>query len=141
LEVSDVQRRLRAAQETARARARQRRQDIAEGERAFDAFLELATPLIRQLANALKVEGHPFTLFTPERALRLASDRTRDDFIELALDTSGDRPEVVGRVSFTRGSRVIDQTMPIEPGAAPDAITEDMLLEFLVTALGPWLER
>jgi hypothetical protein len=31
--------------------------------------------------------------------------------------------------------------MPIEPGAAPDAITEDMLLEFLVTALGPWLER
>jgi hypothetical protein len=129
------------AQEAARDRARQRRQDVADAEEGFGAFLALATPLIRQLANALKVEGHTFTVFTPERALRLASDRARDDFIELSLDTSGDRPEVVGRVSHGRGSRVIDETRPIEPGAAPDAITEERVLDFLLEALGPWLER
>jgi hypothetical protein len=89
----------------------------------------------------LKAEGYAFTVFTPGGGLRLASDRTRDDFIELALDTSGDRPQVVGRISHARGSRTLDEERPVKPGAAPDAITEDDVLEFLLTALEPWLER
>ena len=63
----------------------------------------------RQLANAMKAEGYAFTVFTPGNGLRLAADRGRDDFIELALDATGDRPEVMARVSQQRGSRTLDE--------------------------------
>ncbi len=126
----------------ARDRSQQRKQRTAEAERAYQAFLDgIATPLARQIANALKVEGHPFTVFTPGGGLRLASDRGRDDYIEFALDTSGDDPEVVARISRTRGSRTLEEERPVKPGAAPSAITEEELLEFLLDVLAPWLER
>ncbi len=142
MEVSQVRRRLKQAIDAARDRAQQHRQRAADAERAYDLFLrDVATPVLRQLANALKVEGYGFTIATPERGLRLASDRGRDDFIELTLDTSGERPQVMGRTSYTRGSRTVDEERPIKPGAAPDAITDDDVLEFLLTALEPWLER
>jgi hypothetical protein len=35
----------------------------------------------------------------------------------------------------------VDEERPVKPGAAPDAITEDDVLEFLLGALEPWLER
>lgn len=141
METSHVRNRLRLATEQARARAERKRQNTADAERAFDAFLAMATPVLRQLTNALKVENHAFTLFTPERSLRLASDRVRDDFIELRLDTSADPPEVVARVSRVRGSRTVDMERRLKPGATPDAITEDEVLEFFLDALQPWLER
>jgi hypothetical protein len=126
----------------ARERAQRRRQQTAEAESAYEAFVrEVATPLLRQVANTLKVEGYPFTVFTPGDSLRLASDRGRDDFVELRLDTTGDRPQVLGRISQTRGSRTMDDERPVKPGATPDAITEDDVLEFLMGALEPWLER
>src|SRR5262245_27581234 len=100
----------------------------------------MATPVVRQLTNALKVEGQAFTLFTPEGSLRLASDRWRDDFIELTLDTTPDPAEVVARVSSARGSRTVDLERRLKPGVAPDEITEEEVLEFFLDALGPWLE-
>jgi hypothetical protein len=142
LQVSHVSKRLKIAMETARARAQARRQRTAEVEKAYAVFLEtVATPVIRQVANALKVEGLAFTLGTPGGELRLSSDRGRDDFIEFALDTSGDQAEVMGRVSLARGSRTRDETTPIKPGAAPDELSEDDVLDFLLRALEPWLER
>ena len=126
----------------AKARAQQKRNDAAEAERAYAGFLEqVATPIIRMLANALKAEGYPFTVSTPIGGLRLASDRGRDDYIELALDSSGDKPTVVGRVRHTRGSRTLEDERPIKPGAAPQDLTEADVLSFLVNALDPWLER
>ena len=125
--------------EGARERAQRRRENTAAAEQAFDTFLSLATPVVRQIANSLKVEGYAFTLFTPERALRLASDRGRDDFIELRLDATADPPEVVGRVSQARGSRTVDAERRLKPGASPDAITEEDVLEFFLDALEPWL--
>ena len=126
----------------AKARAQQKRNDAAEAERAYAGFLEqVATPIIRMLANALKAEGYPFTVSTPIGGLRLASDRGRDDYIELALDASGDKPTVVGRVRHTRGSRTLEDERPIKPGAAPQDLTEADVLSFLVNALDPWLER
>jgi len=126
----------------AKARAQQKRNDAAEAERAYAAFLEqVATPIIRMLANALKAEGYPFTVSTPSGGLRLASDRGRDDYIELALDASGDKPTVVGRVRHTRGSRTLEDERPIKSGAAPQDLTEADVLSFLVNALDPWLER
>jgi hypothetical protein len=89
----------------------------------------------------MKAEGYSFTVFTPGNGLRLASDRGRDDYIELALDTTGDRPEVMARVSQQRGSRTLDEEMPVKRGASPADISEDELLDFLLSALEPWLER
>jgi hypothetical protein len=142
VEVSQVKRRLKAAIDASRQQAQQRRERMAEAQRTYENFLtEIATPVARQLANALKVEGYAFTVFTPGNGLRLASDRTREDFIEFALDTTGDQAEVIARVSRQRGSRTIDEEVPVKRGASPESITEEDALEFLVGALEPWLER
>jgi hypothetical protein len=140
--VSLVRRKLQAAIAAARERSQQRRQRSADAERAYAAFLEnVATPVTRQVANALKTEGYSFTVFTPGDGLRLAADRGRDDFIEFALDTDAERPQVIGRISRARGSRTLDEERPVKPGASPDTLTEHDVLEFLMNALEPWLER
>jgi hypothetical protein len=131
-----------AAIAASRERAQRRRQRSAEAERAYDGFLtQVATPLARQVASALNAEGYAFTVSTPGRGLRLALDRGRDDFIELALETNADEPVVVGRVRRTRGSRTIDDERPIRAGASPEQLSEDDVLDFFVSALEPWLER
>jgi hypothetical protein len=142
VEVSEVRKRVQQAIGAARDRAQLRRQRTSDAQRAYEVFLrDVATPVTRQVANALKVEGYAFTVFTPGEGLRLASDRGRDDFIELRLDTAAATPEVVGRVSHTRGSRTIDEERRVKAGATPDAISEADVLEFLLDALEPWLER
>ena len=85
---------------------------------------EIATPTTRMLANVLKAEGYLFTVSTPSGGLRLASDRTRDDYVEFALDGSGDQPVVVGRIRHTRGSRTLEDERPIKPGAAPEDLSD-----------------
>jgi hypothetical protein len=142
VEVSEVRRQLKHAIDRAKARAQRKRMDAAEAERAYATFLEeIATPTTRMLANALKAEGYLFTVSTPSGGLRLASDRGRDDYIELTLDGSGEKLTVVGRVRQTRGSRTLEDERPIKAGAAPQDLTEDDVLSFLVAALEPWLER
>jgi len=123
-------------------RAQRRREQAAGAETAFDSFLaHVASPLARQIVNALKAEGHAFTVSTPGRGLRLALDRGRDDFVELVLDTEAEPPTVLARIRRTRGSRTIEEERPIKPGAAPDQLSEEEVLEFLARALEPWLER
>ena len=142
MEVSEVRRQLRHAIDRAKARAQRKRNDTAEAERSYAAFLEeVATPTTRMLANALKAEGYPFTVSTPSGGVRLASDRGRDDYIELSLDGSGEKPTVVGRIRQTRGSRTLEDERPIKAGAAPQELTDGDVLSFLVEALEPWLER
>ena len=142
MEVSHVRRRLQAAMTTARERAQRRRQLAADAETAYDSFLStVATPLVKQIANALQAEGYAFTLSTPGRGLRLALDRGRDDFLELALETDADEPTVIGRIRRTRGSRTIEEERPVKRGASPDQVSEQDLLEFFANALEPWLER
>ena len=141
MEVSHVRNQLRLAIDAARLRAQARRQRSSEAQRAFESFVTMATPVLRHLAHALRAEGLAFTLFTPEGALRLASDRSRVDFLELSLDRDADEPGVSVRVSYSRGSRTVDEERPVKPGAAADAITEDELLACLMDALTPWLEK
>jgi hypothetical protein len=128
--------------DAARERGQQKRQQSATAERAYETFLkDVATPIARQVANALKAEGYPFTVFTPGGGLRLASDRGRDDYIEFAFDGDADPPQAVARVSYTRGSRTLAEERPIRPGATPETLSEEDVLGFLLTALEPWLER
>lgn len=142
MEVGEVRKRILHAIADARRRAQERRQRTADAERAYATFVQdVATPVVRQIASALKAESYAFTVFTPENGLRLAADRGRDDFIEFALDTDSERPQVIGRISRTRGSRRLDEERPIKPGASPETVTEEDVLEFVMRALEPWLAR
>ena len=142
MEVGEVRKRVLHAIADARRRAQERRQRTADAERAYATFVQdVATPVVRQIASALKAESYAFTVFTPENGLRLAADRGRDDFIEFALDTDSERPQVIGRISRTRGSRRLDEERPIKPGASPETVTEEDVLEFVMRALEPWLAR
>jgi hypothetical protein len=124
----------------ARERAQQRRHRTGEAERAYATFLEtVATPVLRQVANALKAEGYSFTVFTPGGGLRLASDRSRDDYVEFVLDNTGDAPQVVARTSQTRGSRTLEDERPIKDGIPPEALTEEDVLDTLLAVMEPWL--
>ena len=142
MEISQVRKRLKSAIDQSKERAQHRRQRNSDAEKAYALFLEtVATPLTRQLANALKSEGYLFTVFTPGGGLRLALDRGRDDYVEFALDTAGDRPQVIARTSHTRGSRTFEDERPIKSNASPDAISEEEFLDVLIGAIEPWLER
>jgi hypothetical protein len=142
VEVSQVRRRLAAAIEQARRTSQQRRERSTEAQRAYESFLtDVAVPVTRMVASALKADGYPFTVATPSGGVRLISDRGRDDYIEIILDTSNDPPEVLGRISYSRGSRTVAEERPVKRGSSPQAITEDDFLEYLVGALSPWLER
>jgi hypothetical protein len=141
VEIAVVRRQVQSAIATARDRARRRRSQTAEAEKTFEAFLQdVAVPVTKQVATVLKSEGHTFTVFTPGGGLRLASDRARDDYIEFALDIASDPPQVVGRVSRTRGSRTLTDERPVKADTAPDGLTEQDVLTFLMDALQPWLE-
>jgi hypothetical protein len=133
---------VQAAMNAARERSQRRRQSVADAEGQYDRFLaDVAIPLARQVANVLKAEGRTFTVSTPGRGLRVEADRGRDDFIEITLNTDADPPTVVGHIRHTRGSRTVDEERPLKAGAAPDQISEEDVLEFLMHALEPWIER
>ncbi len=142
MEISEVRKRLTSAIEQAKRTAQQRRERSAGAQRDYETFLAgIAVPIARQMSSALKADGFPFTVATPGGGLRLVSDRGRDDYIEIALDTRADPPEVIGRISHTRGSRTLAEERPIKAGASPDAISEEDFLEFLVAALTPWIAQ
>jgi hypothetical protein len=139
MEISTVRRRLTETIERAKKQAADRRERSDKASRDFDVFLQkIGVPLLRQVANALKAEGYAFTVFTPSGSVRLMSDRSSSDYIELTLDTSDNPPTVMGRVSRTRGQRVLDAEHPV---GAPETLTEEQLLEFLLKELEAFVER
>ena len=141
METSVVRNRLRETIERAKRRAADRRGQNDEATRAFGAFLDhVATPLMRQIAGALKADSYHYTVFTPSGSVRLMSDRHNEDFIEVALDLGGDAPRVVGHTSRLRGRDVVETEQPIGSGR-PGDITEHDLLEFLLKELEPLVER
>ena len=63
MEISRVRNQLRNAIERARARAQLRRHRAQDAERAYEVFLrDVAIPVTRQVANALKAEGYAFSV-------------------------------------------------------------------------------
>ena len=142
LDVAEVRRRLVQKIESARQDAAARRQAADKATADYGPFLEdVATPVFRHLVMALRAEGHQFRLFTPAGTVRLSSERSADDFVELALDTSRQPIEVVGRVSQGRGSRLITDERPIREGAAVADLTEEDVLRFLLASITPFVER
>lgn len=139
MDISLVRKRLTETIDRAKKQAAERRGRSDQASRDFELFLQkIAVPLCRQVANALKADGYAFTVFTPAGSVRLMSDRAADDFIEISLDTGGDSPRVMGQISRARGRRVIDAERAI---GAPDALTEEDLLAFLLKELEAFVER
>jgi len=139
METGEVRRRLQHAIERARRSAADRRARNDDATRAFTGFLdEVAVPLFKQIANVLKIEGHPFTVFTPSGSVRLMSDRSADDYIEIVLDTSDVEPRVMARISRSRGRRLVDEERMI---GTPEALTEEDLFAFLLKELESFVVR
>jgi len=101
----------------------------------------VATPVVRMLATALRAEGHLFQVSTPAGSVRLASERSRDDFIELALDTERDPVALVGRVSRTWGRRVLEAETILNEEPGFGSVTDEAVLAFFLKELQPFVER
>ena len=139
METGEVRRRLQHAIERARRGAGERRARNEEATRVFTDFLDqVAVPLFKQIANVLRVENYPFTVFTPSNSVRLMSDKSADDYIEIALDTSDTEPRVMAHISRSRGRRVTDEERAI---GNPDTLTEEDLFAFLLKEIEPFVER
>ena len=140
MEVSEVRRRLRAAIDQARRDAAQRRERVDTANREYDQFLaQVAVPTFQTIANVLVAEGHRFTVNTPAGSVRLASERSGEDFIELALDTSHDPPVVVVRTSRGRGSRQLNAERPITTPIS--SLTDSDVVQMVVEEIPPFVER
>lgn len=142
MEVSDVRRRLRAAIESARKAAQERRLRADQAARDYEVFLrDTAVPVFHVFASALVAEGYRFKVATPADSVRLASESGPEDFIELALDSSADPPVVLGKISRGRGRRGVTSERPIKPVASVAELTDDDIVAFLVSEIPPFVER
>jgi len=142
MEVSEVRRRLRGAIDAARKAAQERRVRSDQAARDYQQFLaERAVPVFQTFASALAAEGHRFKVFTPSEAVRLAADASGEDYIELTLDATSDPPVVMGRVSRGRGRRLITSERPVRGDASIAELTDEDVLAFLVSEIGPFVER
>ena len=141
MEISIVRNRLRDTMERAKRQAAERRAHADRTAAAFDTFLTTtAVPLVRQIANVLRTEGHLFSVFTPSGSVRLMSDKRAEDFIEIVLDTASDPPRVMGHTSRTLGRRGIDAERVVGSGD-PASIGDEDLLAFFLEELEPFVER
>jgi hypothetical protein len=141
MEISEVRRSVSEAIERAKRAAAERRARADEAAREYSAFLDhIAIPLFRQVANVLKAQGYPFSVFTPSGSVRLMSEKSSEDFIELTLDTTGDEPVVIGHSSRARGRRVVETERPLGNGPVRN-LTEEQTLAFLLKELEPLVEK
>lgn len=142
MEISEVRQRLKQTIDRSRRAAAERRKGTDAAATAYENFLErVAMPVFKQFAAALRAERHLFQVFTPGGGLRLASERSSEDFIEVLLDLSGDEPVVLGRVSYARGSRVMSHEAPLLHERHIVDITEEDVLRFLLREIQPFVER
>ena len=132
---------LRRVKRPADDRRENRRVQTDQATREYEVFLErIAVPLFKQVANVLRAESYPFDVFTPAGSVRLMSPRGNDNYIEVALDTKGVAPKLLGRVSRSRGGDVTQTELVLNATTDIDALTEMDLLGFVLAELEPFVE-
>lgn len=137
MDVSDLRKRILRAVDDARKDAAARRVLVDESVKAYGEFLSsIAVPLLRQAATVLNATGGGFAVQTPAETARLSSQAAPETYIEIALDSSGAEPEVVGRISLARGRQgVIVEERVLAPGKPVAKLTEDDVAAYLVAAV------
>src|SRR5262245_29247606 len=139
MEIADIKRQVVETIDRARREASDRRVRAADAAREYGVFLDQrAVPIFKQIANVLRAEGFAFSVFTPAGSVRLASERTAEDYVELTLDTGGDEPTVTGHLSRIRGRRIIESEIAL---GRPDGLREEDILSFALKGLQPLVER
>jgi len=142
MEVSEVRKRILDTLARAKSEAAARRARNAEVAAAYERFLEtVAAPLVQQVASILKVERILFAVHTPAGAVRLVSERSPEDFVEIRLDTSGQVPQVIAHVERVRGRETLVEDRPIRPGVLVEHLTDQDVLDEVAEALGRLLEK
>lgn len=142
MDIAELRKRVRQTIDGAKRDAANRRARADEVGKAYDAFLDQqAVPVFRGVGNVLRSEGLLFDVITPAGGVRLVPERSREDGIELALDTSVDPPRPTLTVIRTRGSRTMRTERPLAEGTGIAALTDDDVAAALLDELRPWLER
>jgi len=142
IEMGDVTKRVRQAIERARRDAGVRRKEADRATALYGEFLEgSAAQVFRQVAAVLRAEGYPFQVFTPAGSVRLASDRSGEDFVELELDTTRHPVALIGRTSYARGRRTMSHERVVHEGPDLDRLGPDDVLAFLLDEITPFVER
>ena len=143
MDVSDLRKRILHALDAARKDAVTRRTEVDEASRAYEQFLEnVAGPLLKQAQAVLRAEQQLFTVHTPAGSIRLVSDSAPQTFVEFVLEVSPRVPQVIGRVSLTRGRQgVVVEERPLAPGKPVAELVEDDVAQFLVTEIPKLIVR
>jgi hypothetical protein len=139
-ELTDLRRRVRQAIQDAKRKGAARRAARDEASAAWNtAVSAVVEPVATDVAAALTGEGLPFRLETPRGTVRLVSERSAHDYIEIVLDDSdeADAPGVIGRSVIGRGRQSV--TVIEEPLGPPDGLTDDRLTAFYMNAILPWI--
>jgi len=142
MEIAAVRQQILLAIDQAKRAAAERRAANDNAGREYGVFLDqVAAPLFRQAGNVLRAEGYLFSLFTPGGSVRLMSDKSADDFIEVVLDSTGATPLVVGRTSRAWGNRTNVSERPLNPTVPIRELSDADVLAFLLKALEPFVEK
>jgi hypothetical protein len=142
VEIAEVRQRLRQTIDKVKREAVERRGATEAARREYDRFLEdVGVPVFRMFATALKAEGHLFGLSTPKGSVRITSERSPGDFIELQLDAARRPPAVIGRAVHAQGRELVTVERPLREPAPVSSLTDDDVLEFLLDEIGPFVER
>jgi hypothetical protein len=143
MDVAELRKRIQRALEEARREAATRRSRTDAAVAAYEKFLRsVAVPLFKQTATILNADGGGFEVNTPADGVRLSSRSSPETYVELALEHGDDEPEVVGRVSLTRGRLgVVVDERPVAPGRPIETLTEEDLASYLVAAVPRLLVR
>jgi hypothetical protein len=142
MEIADVRKRILDTITRAKSAAADRRRRNAEAGPAYDRFLEItAVPVCHQVAAVLKAERYAFLVNTPAGAVRVASEHSPTDFIEIRLDTTAAMPQVMVHVERVRGRETFVEDRPIRPGILVEHLTDQDVLDVLVEAVGVFVEK
>lgn len=142
MDIALIRKSLLQAIEAAKRDAVERRARTDEATKRYEKFLEeTATPVFRSMASALRGEGLLFDVITPLGGVRLVPERTREDGIELSLDSTVDPPQPIIRVTRSRGSRVNQHERPVAGALRLEGLSDEHVVTALLEELRPWLER
>jgi hypothetical protein len=142
LDAGEIRKRLLHTIDQSRRAAAARRAEVERAREAFEAFLaDVAAPVFRHFAQALKAQGYAFQVFTPAGVVRLVSDRAADDALEIVLDTNVSRLAVVGRSTRVTGKRIVETEDVLHTGPDVGAVDDEAVLRFLLERIAPFVER
>lgn len=137
MDVSELRKRILRAVDDARKDAAARRVLVDEATKAYARYLDdVVVPMLKQAATIVNASGGTFVVSTPADSARLSAQHASETYLEIALDRSGVEPDVVGRISLARGRQgVVVDERPVATGKPVEALTEEDLAAYLVTAI------